>query len=392
MTIENRKSSSALSWAAYLGISWTWVIGMFLPVLLIRDYGFWAWVIFAVPNCLGAAAMGWVMRSPEQSARVTTVHAAACRLFSLVTIAFHVFFAIWIIPRLVGPIGWVVPAVLVQLAFTPAIRNGAMLRIAFVVIGISVGVAVAMGNMGQLTVPAAVAVPASDLLGLAAVCTLGFLTCPYLDLTFHRARRHTTGAGAKLAFGVGFCVFFASMIVFTLLYATSLAAGMSTTMFRSTPSAAWLLAGHFSVQMAFTVIVHARVLYEQAEARDEDGNFRALLSATLAAALAAGLLAHFGFVNELPFRGVELGEVVYRCFMSFYGLVFPAYVVTSLLTGRPRWLLTAAAILLALPFYWIAFIDRQMSYAIAGAGIVVLAGVVAQLTRRRATAPVTSGA
>jgi len=43
-----------------------------------------------------------------------------------------------------------------------------------------------------------------------------------------------------------------------------------------------------------------------------------------------------------------------------------------------------------LPFYWIAFINRQMSYATAGAGIVVLVGVVAQLTRRRTTAPVTS--
>ena len=32
-----------LGLAIYLGISWTWCIGMFLPVLLGADYGFWAW-------------------------------------------------------------------------------------------------------------------------------------------------------------------------------------------------------------------------------------------------------------------------------------------------------------------------------------------------------------
>ena len=54
-------------WAAYLACSWTWCIGMFLPVLLVRDYGVWGWIVFAVPNVLGAAAMGWVLRSAEVS-------------------------------------------------------------------------------------------------------------------------------------------------------------------------------------------------------------------------------------------------------------------------------------------------------------------------------------
>ncbi|MDB5325177.1 MAG: hypothetical protein JWM57_746, partial [Phycisphaerales bacterium] len=95
------------SWAAYLGASWTWCIGMFLPVLLIRDYGPWAWVIFALPNVIGAGAMGWVMRSREMSHDYTIRHASACRLFSFVTIAFQLFFALWMLPRLLGPVGYV---------------------------------------------------------------------------------------------------------------------------------------------------------------------------------------------------------------------------------------------------------------------------------------------
>src|SRR3954451_14324542 len=91
--IANRKSASLLNdliRATLLASSWTWVIGMFLPVLLVREYGVWAWVIFAIPNCIGAAAMGWTLRTPTQSRDMVVAHAAACRVFSLVTIAFHV--------------------------------------------------------------------------------------------------------------------------------------------------------------------------------------------------------------------------------------------------------------------------------------------------------------
>src|SRR4051794_1421809 len=81
----------------YLASSWTWCIGMFLPVLLVRDYGFWGFVIFAVPNILGAAAMGWVIKDAQTSRAILTNHAMALRWFSAVTIAFHGFFVGWIV-------------------------------------------------------------------------------------------------------------------------------------------------------------------------------------------------------------------------------------------------------------------------------------------------------
>src|SRR5688572_14799987 len=87
---------SPLGWANYLGMSWTWCIGMFLPVLLVRDYGISAWWIFAIPNVVGAAAMGWVLRSAQRSHGLVAHHAPATTLFSLVTIAFHAFFVLWI--------------------------------------------------------------------------------------------------------------------------------------------------------------------------------------------------------------------------------------------------------------------------------------------------------
>src|SRR2546421_8858832 len=92
--------SSLLAWAAYLACSWTWCIGMFLPVLLVRDYGIWGWVVFAVPNVVGAAAMGWVIRSAESSHAITGNHFSACAAFSVITILFHVFFVQWMVARL----------------------------------------------------------------------------------------------------------------------------------------------------------------------------------------------------------------------------------------------------------------------------------------------------
>src|SRR5690242_19014571 len=88
-----------LLWAIYLAMSWTWCIGMFLPVLLVRDYGGWGWILFAIPNVLGAAAVGWLYRSMDRD-RVTAAHAPAMTAFSIVTAGFQIFLACWVIDKL----------------------------------------------------------------------------------------------------------------------------------------------------------------------------------------------------------------------------------------------------------------------------------------------------
>src|SRR5437588_1246526 len=86
----------AFLYAVFLAVSWTWCIGMFLPVILVREYGVWGWIIFAVPNVIGAAAMGWVIRSTERSEAIVRAHHAALAAFSFVTVSFQIFFAFWI--------------------------------------------------------------------------------------------------------------------------------------------------------------------------------------------------------------------------------------------------------------------------------------------------------
>ncbi|MGN6506819.1 MAG: hypothetical protein ACTHM6_14790, partial [Tepidisphaeraceae bacterium] len=211
-------------------------------------------------------------------------------------------------------------------------------------------------------------------------------TCPYLDLTFHRARQQTTDAGAKLAFGVGFCVLFCSMIVLTFFYAP--------TILQMSGLSAWLLVAHFTAQLSFTVSAHARSVTESLE-RSFQSSGRAELGVTLAVGLLAGLVAQFTRLNELLYHGLPVGEIIYRLFMSFYGLVFPAYVVLALAlprAGKGRggvyvaWL---GIVVIALPFYWLAFIEARMAWAIAGTAVVVVGTMASRrLIRPAAVAPI----
>ena len=380
--VTNVNRSSPLLWAAFLGASWTWVIGMFLPTLLIRDFGPWSWVIFAAPNVIGAAAMGWAMRSRAHSESFVARHAGACRLFSLVTIAFHLYFALWALPAMIGPVGWAVALVAVQIAFTPIRGSRFSLGWSVVTLLASLAAAAVMHRQGVLVMPEPKAFPMPDVLGLVAVCLAGFLVCPYFDLTFQRARQQTTDGGAKIAFGVGFGVMFCSMIVLTFFYATKV------NFLTPGSTAAWAIGAHWSLQILLTVCLHAASLQALPQAADDDrASWRPALGFAMAAALLAAMFVRFADSVGWKYGGMAVGEVIYRCFMAFYGLVIPAYFATNYNAHRRRrtktWLL---AMLVALPFYWIAFMHKSMGYFIPGVALLILFGIFVSFVKSPATA------
>lgn len=359
----------AFAWALFLGVSWTWCIGMFLPVLLVRDYGPLAWFVFAIPNCLGAAAMGWAMHDAGASRAFVHRHRTACEFFSLVTMAFQIFFATWMLPRLVGPIGYLGPAVMIQAAFTPVRTPKKLLVLAGVVYAISIVVVIGLCFRGALIAPQAIPFHAIDLFGLACVCLLGFIFSPYLDLTFHQARQATSVRGGRIAFAVGFCVVFAAMIVLSFFYAD--------TFVRLGGPAAAILAVHLGVQMAFTVDAHAAALREPADGET-------LGRPALAFAVASGFALGLAGTIDASYHALSIGEIIYRVFMSFYGVMVPAYLLTAR-AGRPA-LACGIAIAVALPMMWMAFIERQMPWAVAAAAAVLLIAVAARLIKSPAMA------
>lgn len=359
-----------LLWACYLGASWTWCIGMFLPVLLVRDVGvagFWA---FAIPNVLGAAAMGFVLRSADASREVVARNRIACMAFSAVTISFHVFFAGWMI-RTLSPwlVGVAVGAfALVYLAGRR--RAGVDAWAACLVLALSLAAFAYVGRP-EAVWPAPVEESKYALVGLAPVCLFGFLFCPYLDLTFHRADQES--ARPPVSFGVGFGVLFFAMILFTLAYAVVMIGVLDGGRMAIGDRLAWAIGGHMAVQAGFTVAVHLREFnraWGQAPARSfGKGDV---------------VLAIVAVVIPLSLQLVPVpGEVVYRTYLGFYGLVFPAYVWLCMFPGLTRRSITVCGVAIALagPFYALGFLANEFLWLLAGLAIVLAARLFVTVRR-----------
>jgi len=361
---------SAAGWAVFLGMSWTWCIGMFLPVLLVHDYGVWAWVIFAVPNVVGAAAMGWVL-DRQRSRLMAEAHRAAIAGFSAVTIAFQLFFAMWVFSLPNWREG---TAYLIGVAGVAAVaamrKSGKLLSLAILFASIVCAIGMFHHGEASLRLPeTAVNGSAADLQWLAPVCLLGFGLCPYLDATFHRARQGMDDRQAKWAFSVGFGAIFGSAIVLSLLYA-------------GTAYAAIILAGngaglrwiklYWMLQLGLTIGLHIA---------GDDGQDHRARRMTAAFVLATGVALAAIALTIVAGIGVS-GETVYRGFLGFYGLAFPAYVWLCVLPGRGTVgptrravVVLALAIAVASPMFFMAFIGHRMFWAGPGVGVVLLSRI-----------------
>ena len=356
---------NSLVWAVYLGMSWTWCIGMFLPVLLVRDYGVWGWVVFAIPNVVGAAAMGWVMRAVTPPEALEESHRSALSAFSIVTIAFHWFFLAWIIARLIPGAGFVL--LLIVLMYHFASVSSLLLTLV-----LSVLAWVTYIRYGW-TSPLA-GEPAgnlNDLFWLAPLCVFGFALNPYLDATFHHAYRAAGPARSRMVFGVGFGVIFFAMIVFTLCYARALEplASTNTTTLALPRAAMWAIGVHMLAQTSFTVGAHMERLPR-----------RRVLGLLGGLVVAAAVFGVGWLCTRIGVARMTAGETTYRLFMGFYGLVFPAYVWLCMLPtrknpqppARRQIFVFAAAVILAAPAFWAGFIGGKMMWLVPGLAVILL--------------------
>ena len=347
---------------------------MFLPVLMVRQFGFLGWAVFAVPNVIGAAGLGWVLIRPGSVERIVSRHAIACQAFSAITIAFHCFFIGWLVR---GMVGW--PAILICALATLVIfmvtRGGKRELIAAVVIyAISLGViALAISTHG---IPANVYPPmlrqGFGLLWLAPVVVFGFVLCPYLDLTFLRARSMTSPMAGAAAFTLGFGLFFIVMILFTLWYVPLL---QGEAFDRVPALLLWIIAVHLIFQSSFTIALHLRPL----TAADTKTSIKPFAIAISVIALLIGWIG-LGFGGG-GLEGIALrGERVYRLFMAFYGLIFPAYVWLCMIPTRdrhagpshPKVIVLGVAILIVAPFFYLGFIEQRMIWLLPGMGILLI--------------------
>ena len=393
----HRGPFAALGFAAYLGTSWTWVIGMLFPALILRDYGLWGFVAFAVPNVLGAAAMGFVL-TPERARRILEKHKTACEVFSTTTLFFHISVIAFFFPRWFGPSAWLIVA-LSAVACLVAQRlwgtRGVWLTSALVW-GLSIAMFVkgmntegawagASWDMGRLGGKGLFAfIPASG---------LGFALCPYLDLTFLKARAETEKNTGRWAFALGFGVVFCAMIFFTVCYG-----GQLLPFFEVLPEHAvepvlppvWLtiLMAHLPVQVGLTLAWHGTELVRSETSRQNEKKRQSLLMRFLS----VSFLFIIGWIhsdhNGTSHFGMLDTEGIYRSILLLYGTALPAYVLLKMIpTHTPERVKTCAfvsASLIAYPLAWGAFVLNHHWLIIPCAGVLTLAFTAVQCWPQRA--------
>lgn len=393
--MNSQSTTHPILWGAYLACSWTWCIGMFLPALLLRDMGWPGYLIFALPNIAGAAAMGWVLTSRKQSIQFVEKNEVAIWWFSAVTLAFHLFWIFWVLNFIKTAFQLPTSNFIVLLgaggAFVfllrQALKKGRTPQLALLLFLFSFSVLVAtyllpdtqISNANLISSTQNIKIP----LQMLPVMIFGFLLCPYLDITFHHARQQLdTRQQGRRGFTIGFVAFFSFMILLTTRYAGVMTGAMDGTPF--TPIASrWLsiaLLIHILFQWIFTVRVHL----DRIQTLPFNTKKQPLLLGLL---ICAGIIGYFA--TQLPsYAGLTGGEIIYRIFLSAYGLIFPTYMLYRVLIDRQKssplehktLLITIFA---AFPFFGMGFINRQTFWLIPGLSIIFIGALL--LKRRNKT-------
>jgi hypothetical protein len=212
----------------------------------------------------------------------------------------------------------------------------------------------------------------AEVLYLGPVCVLGFVLCPHLDMTFHAAAQGA-GQSRRAAFTLGFGVLFSVMVLFTLGYAHM----FGTRPLLSVGGPRWVLGvvlAHVAAQLTYTTVLHHR--YLQASRATHRARLPGAYAGAITVAVALGALSpRIGWA-----WGLSAGELIYRGFMGFYGLVFPAYVWICMIprrgvSGPTRGAVRvwALAVGIALPMFAMGFLARQSFWLGPGVLVVLLA-------------------
>ncbi len=371
-----------IGWGLFCTSSWTWCIGMWLPLLLIDRWGWPGFWLFAIPNVLGCAAMGYIVGSRERSKHLVSRHRGAMRWFSCITIAFQLF---WI-TALAGTFGFhtlmgtatatiVMPLAVLLLGTLVATlpRTGWLLTgTALFVWSMTCFGILGTDSMRQIEGTGTTA--PIELWGVAPIIILGFLLSPYLDLTFHRARQETPSSHSFAIFGIAFM----AVLLFVASYWPI-----------EHPDPFGILMVFWMLQLIFTVGAHIRELRATDEpAAGRWGSRRALVRF---AQMSIPLVLLVYVTVGLRSAEVWLLNDTYLRFLGFYGLAVPMWVLAFMWPNeaartRPVAIMLGVTLLIAFTLAELGMVQTPTWWLIPAAGLVVVVPLI--MARRRPAAAV----
>ena len=367
-----RRTLESIQWGLFCTSSWTWCIGMYLPFVMMRLWGwpgFWA---FFVPNVLGCAAFGFVLdagRSRALAARLGWT----CALFSAVTVAFQCYFAGWVAqwatggadaiispadgPALQTVVATGAPIALLVAGIALAVRGDAFWRTAGTVVTILTGLVVLLpGGVDPAAqagrAPVTGELPAMPLLFALPTIVAGFLCSPYFDLTFHRAAQQAPSP--RIAFATFGLTFGAMLLLIASFYDPG----------TSIPRLGTALFVLWGVQLLFTVAVHLRELLAAAPAVRIPAHVVGGLTALAVLLATPAVIAAFpnfpvqgpkGWALDEDLSFLFPGEPVYLAFLGAYGLLFPVLLLMESRGGSRR--ATVAVLAAGVPCYLLGAVN-----------------------------------
>jgi len=348
-------------WSIYLCCSWMWCIGIFYPVLLYRDFGMTAWFIFAISNIVGAALVPWFIRNSQESESFIHNHAFACQVFSFITILFQIYFLSWIIASFQLSIMTIVLIALIffvgLISCTKRILTVSSI-VFFTSLCILLFISIFERETGLLIVREG-KYGAIETLGLIPVFLIGFFFCPYLDLTFHRVIKELRQPQIKPTYVVGFFILFLSFLVLGIKYLPIIYHVLLGSNNQLKGSIIISVCAYVVIQTSFTSIVHLNELLKLKLSRS-------IWILFICFSVCVSLYAIFAD-SEIFLLGqsMHLREILFRGFLSVYGLLAPAYIWVFAVVkfGEPqrcinnywKWVIWSVSVFLALPFYIVGF-------------------------------------
>ena len=333
------------------------------------------------PNVIGAAAVGFVWKNATASRAVEQRHGRAMLAFSMATLALHGFvIAAWL-PVMFG---W--PWAVAALAGAAVVAAAAERRTPAVALGVAVTL-VSLGcfaywqkdaRLWALDLPLPDRLGPRDLLLTAPAIAFGFLACPHLDLTLHRARRHTSPprrphrVPRRIRRRVR-----RDDLVLADVRAAAAADVLAAPGVHARLLADDSLAIHIAAQAALTTGLHLREVKRR-------GGPRGLILGALFAAMGVALGLTLLPVDVAGVESTRLGfdEIAYRLFLLLYGLPFPVYVLLFLTpvgkraTPRLRGWVALAATGLGAPFAVLGMVTEETRWLLGVYGIVLVAAAV----------------
>ena len=215
-----RKLLRSVAWAPTISLSWFWGLGFFYSIHVTIEEGWFGFLLFAVPNCLGLLIFGWIFGSeninPEEiihrfQSKYVSLFLAAQILAVGITV-FAIAEYLWrpmFSSSIVAPLGLMI-SVGCLIGYASSITTLKNIHSLCLLVGVGAALYVLVSLQGAPLPVLSTHSVSNGFLGLILPIIVGFLFGPWTDLQQWQrvVEICREGGSTRIAYGIGAVLFF----------------------------------------------------------------------------------------------------------------------------------------------------------------------------------------